>query len=130
MLRALTLISCLLAAAPAIGAPVAANPQTHLDTPGKTATLEQSGTQITASYAWHDRLMDLTVQITDPDGDTMRTRVGMRDSQRHTLLLPALEEWAASTRIDFRRIGSRIEMKIDDAEVATYLATRQTPRHF
>ena len=124
MLRPLALISCLLTSAPVIAAPVTADPQTQLDVPGVTASFERSGAYVEASYAWQNGLMDLTVLVTDAEGDALRTRVGLRDGQRHTLLVPASEDWVPSTRIDFRRIGSHIEVHVDDAAFQTFLAAR------
>lgn len=124
MLRVLAMFSCILAATPAVSAPFTADPATQLEVPGVSIALEKADTQVTASYVWHDGLMDLTVMITDPDGDNLRTRIGMRDGQRHTLLVPATQDWAPSTRIDFRRIGGRIEMHVDDASFQSFLAAR------
>ena len=122
MFRALALISCLLTVTPVAAEPVTPGPGTRLDGPGVTAMLERAGTQVEASYAWHDGLMDLSVRITDPEGDALRTRVSLRDGQHHTLLIPATEDWVPPTRIDFRRIGTRIEMHVDNGAFQTFLA--------
>lgn len=118
MLRIASFVILILTAVPAFGAPVGADPLAHLDQPSQTVTLERAGTQMMAFYSGGGDVLDLTILITDPEGDALRTRIGMRDRQHHTLLLPGLDDDTAGTRIEFLRTGDRIEMVID-GEIGT-----------
>ncbi|MEM7211085.1 MAG: hypothetical protein AAF479_04180 [Pseudomonadota bacterium] len=132
MLRFFTLVAMIFAAAPTLGAPVNADPLAQLDQPSQTVTLERAGTHMMAFYSGKGEVLDLTILITDPEGDALRTRIGLRDRQHHTLLIPSENEDATSTRIEFLRSGNRIEMVIDGdtARNRTDLAGSPAPRHF
>ena len=137
MLRVLTLIALTFAAAPTLSAPVNADPLAHLDQPSQTVTLERGGVHMMAFYSGVGEVLDLTILITDSEGDALRTRIALRDRQHHTLLMPSAQtdatgEEPPGTRIEFLRSGNRIEMIIDGEQTdrATDLALRPVQSHF
>ena len=130
MLRVLTVLSLIFVAAPGFGAQLHADPFARLDQPSQTATVERDGVQMIAFYAKRGDLLDLTVLITDEDGEALRTRIGLRDRQHHVLLLPTLDDDAGATRIEFMRTNERIEMIVGgNPELSEFSAT-QTNSHF
>lgn len=130
MLRLLTLISMLFVAASGVGAPLLADQLMRLDEPSQTVTLEQDGVGMIAFFSRNGEIMDLTILITDADGEAIRTRIGLKDRQHHTLLLPATINTDGATRIEFLRTGGQIEMIAAVRPDGTDLASNQTKSHF
>lgn len=130
MLRLLTLFSILFLAAPSVGAPLYADPLMRLEQPSQTVTFEQDGLNMIAFFTHGNEVLDLTILITDPDGEAMRTRIGLRDRQHHTLLLHATNDTDDTTRIEFLRTGGHIEMVASSHPTDTDLASHQIKSHF
>ena len=130
MLRVLTVLSLIFVAAPGFGAQLHADPFARLDQPSQTATVERDGVQMIAFYAKRGDLLDLTVLITDEDGEALRTRIGLRDRQHHVLLLPTLDDDAGATRIEFMRTNERIEMIVGGNPELSEFPASQANSHF
>lgn len=130
MLRTLTRLLILFVAISGFGAPLYADALMRLDQPSQTVTLEQDGVSVIAFFRLNDEVLDLTILITDPDGEAIRTRVGLRDRQHHTLLLPSTDDAVGATRIEFLRTGGQIEMIAGSNPIATDLASNQAKSHF
>ena len=110
MFRVLSLITFLAVSAAGYSSAVAAAPFASLDQASQTATVERDGVQVIAFYRKRDALLDLTILITDHDGEALRTRIGLRDRQHHTVVLPTSDDKTPDARIEFLRIGERVEM--------------------
>lgn len=130
MLRLLTLISMFFIAAPGIGAPLFADPLMRLDQPSQTFTFKQDGLRMIAFFSLDEDILDLTILITDADGEAIRTRIGLRDRQHHTLLLQATNDTDGATRIEFLRTGGQIEMIAGSKPIITDVASNQTKSFF
>ena len=130
MLRVLTILSLIFVAAPGFGAQLHADPFARLDQPSQTATVERGGVQMIAFYTRRGNVLDLTVLITDEDGEALRTRIGLRDRQHHVLLLPAENESVEATRIEFMRTRERVEMIVSGGPDVTAISATQANTHF
>ena len=131
MLRVLTLITAILTAAPSIGAPVKADPVKTLDQASQTVMIEQAGVHLTAFYDEQvGGTLNLTVLITDADGDTLRTRIALKNRQHHTVLLPGRENDQHPVRIEFLRTGPRVEMVVSGDDTGTDVARSGARSHF
>lgn len=128
MLRALILVSLMFATAPCYGAPAQAGPIAHLDQPNQTIDAAHDGIGVLAFFHSRASTLELTVLVTDTDGDVLRTRVGMRDQQHHRLTVPGGED-GASTTFHFLRVGQRIILSVEEPAMATDYAAR-APAHF
>ena len=127
VLKVLSVISVLIAG---VVAQAHAEPFAKLDQASQTATLERDGMQLIAFYTKRGAILDLTVLITDAEGEALRTRIGLRNRQHHTLVLPRESDRFDATRIEFMRTGERIEMVVSDQpELSEYTAS-QIYTHF
>ncbi|MEM9062457.1 MAG: hypothetical protein AAGD13_18505 [Pseudomonadota bacterium] len=124
MLRVLILVTALFAAIPGYGAPLHAEPLARLDQPSQTAMIEAGPLRVVAFYNVHDEVLDLTVLITDQEGETLRTRVALRDRQHHALTLSDEREDQTTYRIEFLRTGAQIEVAVRDVAEVSDLAAR------
>lgn len=124
MVRVLIFITAFLLATVAHGAPLLEDRLAKLDQPSQTATIETGTLSIVAFYRAREDLLDLTLLVTDQDGETLRTRVALRDRQHHALTLADEHERQAAFSIEILRTGDQVEMMVRDVAKIPDLAAR------
>ena len=88
-----------------------ADMQAILETDKMTARVQTDAAELIAFYTMDDRQMDLTVLLSDADGDVLRSRIGLTDGQTHSILLGGDDE-LATTRYSFQRVGRMVGITI------------------
>lgn len=130
MLRFLIFVFSLFAATPSFGAPLSADPLMRLNQPSQTIAFEDERISMIAFYKREAETLDLTILVTDAEGEALRTRIGLRDRQHHTLLLSSSSETEGTTRVQFLRTGNQIEMVVETDQLRTNLASHKVMAHF
>ena len=130
MLRILSVLAIVLTATPGIAAAGKANQLTLLSQASQTAMIQEAGLQVVAYYARQGDVLDLTILVTDQEGDTLRTRIALKDRQHHVLLIPAAERDGNPVRIEFLRTADQVEMMVSDDDEQTSIAGYVSPVRF
>lgn len=91
---------------------------------GETVQVASGVTQAVAFYTVDRKGMDLTMLMTDADGDLIRTRMRMDDGQAHSILLEPLEDGAPGHRYTFLRLGATVQITAREVHAPTQVAVR------
>lgn len=124
MLRSLTMIAILMPLVLGVGNLTKAEEIARLNQPSQTITLGTNGVQMIAFYDRREDVLDLNILITDTDGETLRTRIGLRHRQHHTMLLPSSSDLEGATRVEFLRTGEQVEMVMSADPIYADMAAR------
>lgn len=85
--------------------------QAILETDKMTARVQTETAELIAFYTLGDQRMDLTVVLSDTDGDVLRSRIGLADGQTHAILL-GTDDPLTATRYSFQRVGRMVGITI------------------
>lgn len=87
-----------------------AQPIASLRSAAETASVSSPTATAIAFFQEVDDLYNVTIVISDSDGGVLRTRIGLRDGQRHTISLAAEDETQQTSIFRVERRGDRLDM--------------------
>lgn len=100
-----------------------AEPVAVLAHPSETIEIQSRAGTLTVSFATEQDRLNVTMWITDDNGDTLRSRISLADNQTHTVIVRE-EETDLPTRFMIERAGQYVGVHLIETDDAPLLVRR------